>query len=191
MQGCNKAYSNSSDRFKHTRTHAVDKPYCCKIPGCQKRYTDPSSLRKHVKTYKHVASPVVTNLREIEVSNDRVTMPETDGRCGKRKYSYSENDMYVVKSGLNKRQATSSVNFESNFLIDTKMECREGQIGNMSHQFEYQYSEEPLNLKRYSDDDVYENGVLNLGKKDEKSEYFIDHTLGDIPLDLSLRKSFS
>lgn len=51
--GCGKAYSNSSDRFKHSRTHAVDKPYACKIPGCPKRYTDPSSLRKHVKTYKH------------------------------------------------------------------------------------------------------------------------------------------
>lgn len=53
QQGCGKAYSNSSDRFKHTRTHTVDKPYCCKVIGCNKRYTDPSSLRKHVKTYKH------------------------------------------------------------------------------------------------------------------------------------------
>uniref|UniRef100_A0A182I670 C2H2-type domain-containing protein n=1 Tax=Anopheles arabiensis TaxID=7173 RepID=A0A182I670_ANOAR len=51
--GCNKAYSNSSDRFKHTRTHSNDKPYVCKVPGCNKRYTDPSSLRKHVKTFKH------------------------------------------------------------------------------------------------------------------------------------------
>ncbi|KFB51080.1 AGAP006736-PA-like protein [Anopheles sinensis] len=53
FQGCNKAYSNSSDRFKHTRTHANDKPYVCKVAGCNKRYTDPSSLRKHVKTFKH------------------------------------------------------------------------------------------------------------------------------------------
>ncbi|KAK7066325.1 hypothetical protein SK128_015351 [Halocaridina rubra] len=53
VPGCDKAYSNSSDRFKHTRTHFVDKPYECRHPGCGKRYTDPSSLRKHVKIYGH------------------------------------------------------------------------------------------------------------------------------------------
>ncbi|OXB75057.1 UNVERIFIED_CONTAM: hypothetical protein H355_015418 [Colinus virginianus] len=50
-EGCNKAFSNASDRAKHqNRTHSNEKPYICKIPGCTKRYTDPSSLRKHVKT---------------------------------------------------------------------------------------------------------------------------------------------
>lgn len=53
VEGCNKAYSNSSDRFKHTRTHSQEKPYQCRHHGCTKRYTDPSSLRKHVKTFKH------------------------------------------------------------------------------------------------------------------------------------------
>lgn len=53
FEGCNKAYSNSSDRFKHVRTHQEDKPYICKMPGCSKRYTDPSSLRKHVRTHGH------------------------------------------------------------------------------------------------------------------------------------------
>lgn len=52
-EGCNKRYSNSSDRFKHTRTHYVDKPYYCKMSGCLKRYTDPSSLRKHIKAHGH------------------------------------------------------------------------------------------------------------------------------------------
>lgn len=52
--GCVKAYSNSSDRFKHSRTHWNNKPYKCKIPGCEKRYTDPSSLRKHLKTFSHI-----------------------------------------------------------------------------------------------------------------------------------------
>lgn len=56
VAGCGKAYSNSSDRFKHTRTHSVHKPYVCKVPSCGKRYTDPSSLRKHVKTYRHFPS---------------------------------------------------------------------------------------------------------------------------------------
>ena len=57
VAGCGKAYSNSSDRFKHTRTHFVDKPYECRHPGCGKRYTDPSSLRKHVKIYGHARRP--------------------------------------------------------------------------------------------------------------------------------------
>lgn len=52
-EGCSKRYSNSSDRFKHTRTHYVDKPYYCKKAGCLKRYTDPSSLRKHIKAHGH------------------------------------------------------------------------------------------------------------------------------------------
>ena len=52
-EGCSKRYSNSSDRFKHTRTHYVDKPYRCKMGGCHKRYTDPSSLRKHIKAHGH------------------------------------------------------------------------------------------------------------------------------------------
>lgn len=55
-EGCHKRYSNSSDRFKHTRTHYVDKPYFCKMPGCHKRYTDPSSLRKHIKAHGHFIS---------------------------------------------------------------------------------------------------------------------------------------
>lgn len=53
IEGCSKAYSNSSDRFKHVRTHQEEKPYICKMPGCNKRYTDPSSLRKHVRTHGH------------------------------------------------------------------------------------------------------------------------------------------
>lgn len=57
VSGCHKAYSNSSDRFKHTRTHSIDRPYTCKVPGCTKRYTDPSSLRKHAKTNSHFFTP--------------------------------------------------------------------------------------------------------------------------------------
>ncbi|TSK67248.1 Zinc finger protein GLIS2 [Bagarius yarrelli] len=55
-EGCGKRYSNSSDRFKHTRTHYEDRPYCCKMAGCPKRYTDPSSLRKHIKAHGHSVS---------------------------------------------------------------------------------------------------------------------------------------
>ncbi|GFU46619.1 hypothetical protein NPIL_194481 [Nephila pilipes] len=53
VAGCNKAYSNSSDRFKHSKTHQEDKPYVCRVEGCDKRYTDPSSLRKHMKSSAH------------------------------------------------------------------------------------------------------------------------------------------
>lgn len=53
VNGCNKAYSNTSDRFKHTRTHFIEKPYACRVENCLKRYTDPSSLRKHAKSHNH------------------------------------------------------------------------------------------------------------------------------------------
>lgn len=87
MAGCGKAYSNSSDRFKHTRTHSVDKPYICKVTGCGKRYTDPSSLRKHVKTYRHFpnqtqsddqqkAVPEVFKMDE-EMDHEQI-VPQTD-----------------------------------------------------------------------------------------------------------------
>ena len=66
--GCNKAYSNSSDRFKHVRTHQVDKPYYCKMPGCSKRYTDPSSLRKHMKIHGHYTQRLIRHM------NGNVTM---------------------------------------------------------------------------------------------------------------------
>ncbi|GCC28095.1 hypothetical protein chiPu_0006521 [Chiloscyllium punctatum] len=67
-EGCNKRYSNSSDRFKHTRTHYVDKPYYCKMPGCHKRYTDPSSLRKHIKAHGHFVSPEQQGMLKIRPS---------------------------------------------------------------------------------------------------------------------------
>lgn len=52
FEGCDKAFSNASDRAKHqNRTHSKEKPYVCwAFPECQKAYTDPSSLRKHIKT---------------------------------------------------------------------------------------------------------------------------------------------
>ena len=61
FEGCNKAYSNSSDRFKHVRTHQEQKPYSCRMPSCDKRYTDPSSLRKHIKTHGHFYKPATAS----------------------------------------------------------------------------------------------------------------------------------
>ncbi|CAD5124647.1 DgyrCDS12915 [Dimorphilus gyrociliatus] len=48
-KGCTKSYSNSSDRYKHVKTHQQQRPYSCK--QCTKSYTDPSSLRKHLKSH--------------------------------------------------------------------------------------------------------------------------------------------
>ena len=73
FEGCNKAYSNSSDRFKHVRTHQEQKPYSCRMPGCDKRYTDPSSLRKHIKTHGHFYKPAATSAaRGANVERDSV-----------------------------------------------------------------------------------------------------------------------
>lgn len=86
-EGCNKAYSNSSDRFKHTRTHSTEKPYFCKVPGCSKRYTDPSSLRKHVKTFKHLPNSVdapqpITN--DIETPTSPLKFPYQDNHIAEK-----------------------------------------------------------------------------------------------------------
>lgn len=77
-EGCNKRYSNSSDRFKHTRTHYVDKPYYCKMPGCHKRYTDPSSLRKHIKAHGHFVSHEQQELLQLRPP-PKPPLPAPDG----------------------------------------------------------------------------------------------------------------
>ncbi|GFX40160.1 zinc finger protein GLIS2 [Trichonephila clavipes] len=72
VAGCNKAYSNSSDRFKHSKTHQEDKPYVCRVEGCDKRYTDPSSLRKHMKSSAHGGEnkqKVGNNFHVVEIKN--------------------------------------------------------------------------------------------------------------------------
>ena len=48
-EGCNKAFKNSGDRYKHVQTHKTKYPYPCKFQNCTKKYTDPGSLRKHVR----------------------------------------------------------------------------------------------------------------------------------------------
>ena len=87
VEGCNKRYSNSSDRFKHTRTHLEEKPYFCKVPRCNKRYTDPSSLRKHVKSHGHytnrdtmVSSPtqiVTPSVSKLNLPSPPASVPRT------------------------------------------------------------------------------------------------------------------
>lgn len=77
-EGCGKRYSNSSDRFKHTRTHYEDRPYCCKMVGCPKRYTDPSSLRKHIKAHGHSVS---TGPEPTVTTSDPPTSPASGARA--------------------------------------------------------------------------------------------------------------
>ncbi|PSN49592.1 hypothetical protein C0J52_14214 [Blattella germanica] len=93
VPGCGKAYSNSSDRFKHTRTHSVDKPYVCKVPGCPKRYTDPSSLRKHVKTYRHFPPMEEESIKPVNngvVSDEDDSLTEKQVVCAPVKMECSE-----------------------------------------------------------------------------------------------------
>ena len=73
IEGCHKAYSNSSDRFKHVRTHQEERPYVCKMPGCNKRYTDPSSLRKHVRIQGHSVSNPPINIPAVPVFQNNVS----------------------------------------------------------------------------------------------------------------------
>lgn len=213
LQGCNKAYSNSSDRFKHTRTHSVDKPYSCKVPGCPKRYTDPSSLRKHVKTYKHTITTSIDKEIRVPVIEENVEThkycakdQEEKVRCGKRKYPY-ENDMNMTENeiSLNKISRGSSphnidpVREDWNPHYDRDMiDCTNQtvQLENeavVKNQLHRPYLDEPLNLKLYKNtfsDLIYENGVLNLEKKIRiEDDYFPENKLSDIPLDLSVRKS--
>lgn len=98
MDGCNKAYSNSSDRFKHTRTHATEKPYVCKHPSCNKRYTDPSSLRKHVKTFKHVNVPVPADTAESVEKKTNTCSNNNDN--GSNNNSSSNNDVSPLSPSL-------------------------------------------------------------------------------------------
>uniref|UniRef100_A0A182T9H4 C2H2-type domain-containing protein n=1 Tax=Anopheles maculatus TaxID=74869 RepID=A0A182T9H4_9DIPT len=96
--GCNKAYSNSSDRFKHTRTHSNDKPYVCKVPGCNKRYTDPSSLRKHVKTFKHTNqshSPLLPDVCCMDYESFSQDSTRSDATGSYRDYDSDDNGTLI------------------------------------------------------------------------------------------------
>ncbi|KAG8132429.1 hypothetical protein E2320_010297 [Naja naja] len=89
--GCQKAFSNSSDRAKHQRTHL------------DTRYTDPSSLRKHVKAHSAKEQQVRKKLHsysdaEQEILSECLTMQQIhpssqhilDGKCGR---SMSHHDL--------------------------------------------------------------------------------------------------
>lgn len=84
VAGCNKAYSNSSDRFKHSKTHQEDKPYVCRVEGCDKRYTDPSSLRKHMKSSAHCGEnrqkPGLTSQVTGNKNGDVQKIPNTNSK---------------------------------------------------------------------------------------------------------------
>ena len=79
VPNCNKAYANSSDRFKHVRTHQEDKPFACKMPGCGKRYTDPSSLRKHIKNHGHKVTGANSIVSSSEPKTSTASNPSTSG----------------------------------------------------------------------------------------------------------------
>ena len=98
--GCGKAYSNSSDRFKHVLTHSIDRPYECKMPGCTKRYTDPSSLRKHTRTHAHqYTGDVVTTTEDASIQNTPISLVLPSGSDNIRLLSDSV-PSYTIPEGL-------------------------------------------------------------------------------------------
>lgn len=101
-EGCSKRYSNSSDRFKHTRTHYVDKPYYCKMAGCLKRYTDPSSLRKHIKAHGHSVAQEQASLGGLssllKVGPLGVGMGGGGGKLGESELSYLSGAHIIIPS---------------------------------------------------------------------------------------------
>ena len=48
--GCDRQFSNSSDRKKHLNVHKKG-VLICPLPGCERSYSHPSSMRKHMKTH--------------------------------------------------------------------------------------------------------------------------------------------
>lgn len=89
VNGCNKAYSNTSDRFKHTRTHFIEKPYACRVENCLKRYTDPSSLRKHAKSHNHQIKCVMSRYIHVIIISHMKLKEHL-----KKKVMYS--DVYLI-----------------------------------------------------------------------------------------------
>lgn len=103
VPNCNKAYANSSDRFKHVRTHQEDKPFACKMPKCGKRYTDPSSLRKHIKNHGHRVTDPTSNEPERKATSTVETNQTT-----KRALVTSSQGQNKQETCVNSRNGTSN-----------------------------------------------------------------------------------
>lgn len=111
VDGCDKAYSNSSDRFKHVRTHQEEKPYTCKTPGCNKRYTDPSSLRKHIRTHGHY-------FPNKDLVTDRRIKPSVQNGLYRHRRTFSFPDSYLQSSPRNQPIIQNSYMPLSGFFDD-------------------------------------------------------------------------
>ncbi|KAG5878394.1 hypothetical protein JTB14_022674 [Gonioctena quinquepunctata] len=167
VPGCNKAYSNSSDRFKHTRTHQVEKPYQCKVPGCPKRYTDPSSLRKHTKTYKHFV-----NENQKMATDENVKMAEETRDKGIDEIQPLSREN-VIRHPCGCNRGCSVINCQSHadfFKIEALINLRneERSLNTWNRYIEPYFADRPVEFAQYE-----ENIQI------------------DVPLDLSLhRKTF-
>lgn len=121
--GCTKAYSNSSDRFKHNRTHLNTKPYSCKFEGCGKRYTDPSSLRKHVKTFNHenlIHQQKMLAFEPVKCNNDDFDFTASQ----KLLVNYDHEHLEAV-SLERRRRRDNDEEIYSNCCIDERLQHRE------------------------------------------------------------------
>lgn len=58
--GCNKAYSRLENLKTHMRSHTGERPYLCEFPGCQKAFSNASDRAKHQnRTHSNAVSVAV------------------------------------------------------------------------------------------------------------------------------------
>ena len=56
-EGCDKAYSRLENLKTHLRSHTGERPYVCEIPGCEKAFSNASDRAKHQnRTHSSVVS---------------------------------------------------------------------------------------------------------------------------------------
>lgn len=113
-EGCDKSFANSSDRFKHGRTHKEKQPYRCNVVGCGKSYTDPSTLRKHKK--RHANGTLPTPSAKLTIKQ-KTTFGTGCHRLLQAKFRF-ETIVYYILASL----ATASIN--TNFCNDATSSTR-------------------------------------------------------------------